>query len=101
MAMLVPHLFGTAGGENPYWVGFDWDLALRDGADNTGQIYSGNFEFVETEMQLSVNHEIAPAEMALGKGGACADCHANGLIDWPALGWAENPGGRGSEALTK
>ena len=89
--MLVPHLFGTAGGENPFWVKYDWDLALRDGADYTGQTYSGNYEFVETEMLLSVNHEIAPAEMALGKGGVCADCHDAGLIDWAALGWDAAP----------
>ena len=89
--MLVPHLFGSAGGENPYWVKFDWDLALRDGADYTGQTYSGNYEFVETEMLLSVNHEVAPANMALGKGGACDDCHSAGLIDWSALGWSEDP----------
>jgi octaheme c-type cytochrome (tetrathionate reductase family) len=89
--MLVPHLFGTAGGENPFWVKFDWNLALIDGATYTGQSYSGNHEFVDTEMLLSVNHEIAPAEMALGKGGACADCHTAGLIDWAALGWDQDP----------
>lgn len=97
--ILVPHLFGTAGGENPYWVEFDWDLALRDGSDYTGQTYSGNFEFVDTEMLLSVNHEVAPAEMALGKGGDCADCHAGGLVDWQALGWSGNPFGAGDAML--
>ena len=89
--LLVPHLFGLTGGANPYWVFYDWHLALQDGAAYTGQIYSGSYEFVETEMLLSVNHEIAPGEMALGKDGECDDCHNAGQIDWSALGWNEDP----------
>ncbi|WP_078121032.1 tetrathionate reductase family octaheme c-type cytochrome [Thiosocius teredinicola] len=95
--MLVPHLFGLAGGPYPYWVFYDWHLALEDGAAYTGQAYSGEFEFVDTEMLLAVNHEIAPKEQALGAGGNCRDCHAEGVIDWSALGWEKDPyrGGQG------
>ena len=89
--MLVPHLFGMAGGDHPYWKDYDWGLALEDGADYTGQTYTGAYEFVETEMLLSVNHEVPPGAMALGKGGECADCHGGDQIDWPALGHAEDP----------
>ena len=89
--MLVPHLFGTKGGPNPYWGKFDWDLALQDGADYTGQTFTGAFDFVDTVMYLTVNHEIAPSEQALGMGGACGDCHTGGQIDWQALGWSEDP----------
>lgn len=88
--ILVPHLFGLAGGPNPYWVAYDWDLALRDGAAITGQPYTGAFEFVDTVSYWAVNHEIAPAEMALGNNG-CDDCHGNGQIDWPGLGWSADP----------
>ena len=35
--ILVPHLFGGAGGPNAYWGNYDWDLALQDGAHVTGQ----------------------------------------------------------------
>lgn len=91
--MLVPHLFGLKGGPNPYWAKYDWDLALQDGAAYTGQTYSGAFEFVDTEMYLQVNHEVAPKEMALGFGGGtgCSDCHDAGVVDWNALGWTDNP----------
>ena len=91
--MLAPHLFGLAGGPNPYWEKYDWDLALEDGAAYTGQTYSGNgaFEFVETEMFLSVNHEVAPGEMSLGKDNKCTDCHSPDLIDWPSLGHNSDP----------
>jgi octaheme c-type cytochrome (tetrathionate reductase family) len=92
--VLVPHLFGKSGGPNPYWAKYDWDAALQDGANYTGQNYSGSYAFGATEMLLSVNHEVAPAEQALGRsesGGGCRDCHAAGMIDWPALGWTADP----------
>ncbi len=89
--ILVPHLFGMAGGPNPFWVAYDWDLALRDADAITGQGYSGNFGFADTEMYLSVNHEIAPKEQALGYNGDCGDCHFSGEIDWQLLGWTDDP----------
>ena len=89
--ILVPHLFGTAGGPNPYWGQFDWNLALEDGATAAGQTYSGAYEFVPTEMYLSVNHEVAPKEMAYGMDGRCGDCHFGTQIDWGALGWSGDP----------
>lgn len=89
--VFVPHLFGMPGGDNPYWVKFDWDLAIKDGAEYTGQIYSGEYEFVDTEMLLSVSHEVAPSEDSFGKGGDCTACHNDGKVDWGALGWTDNP----------
>ena len=89
--MLVPHLFGGKGGPNAYWGKYDWDLALRDGAARTGQTYSGAFEFVDTVMYLTVNHEVAPKEQALGMDSNCGDCHINGQIDWTELGWSDDP----------
>jgi octaheme c-type cytochrome (tetrathionate reductase family) len=84
--MLVPHLFGTAGGANPYWATYDWGPALEEGAAAAGQTYSGQYEWVDTVMYLRVNHEVAPKEMALD----CEDCHAGG-IDFEALGYERDP----------
>jgi hypothetical protein len=92
--VMVPHLFGSKGGPNPYWAKYDWNLALQDGAAYTGQPYSGNYAFASTEMLLSVNHEVAPKEMALGYGPApdsCRDCHTTGVIDFTELGWTADP----------
>lgn len=89
--VLVPHLFGTAGGANPYWSKYDWNLALLDGAAYTGQTYTGAFEFVETTMLLKVDHEVAPKEMAYGKDQNCRDCHFSNAVDWQALGWSADP----------
>ena len=60
--MMVPHLFGSATGPNPYWGGFDWDLAIQDGANYTNQPYSGTYGFVDTFMFLKVDHEVAPRD---------------------------------------
>jgi octaheme c-type cytochrome (tetrathionate reductase family) len=89
--ILVPHLFGMKGGPNPFWVTYDWNLALQDGAAYAGQTYTGEFEFVDTVMYLAVNHEVAPKEQAYGMDGACGDCHGDGLIDWTELGWTADP----------
>jgi octaheme c-type cytochrome (tetrathionate reductase family) len=90
--ILVPHLFGGAGGSNPYWAAYDWDLALLDAAAITGQPYAtGDYGFVSTEMFLSVNHEVAPKEQAWGMDANCGDCHLSGQIDWVALDWTADP----------
>jgi len=90
--IMVPHLFGGAGGPNAYWGKYDWDLALLDASAITGQPYTaGDFGFVETEMYLSVNHEVAPKEDAWGMDADCGDCHLAGQLDWAALGWTGDP----------
>jgi len=92
--IMVPHLFGLAGGPNPYWGKYDWDLALQDATVLTGQPYApgnGDEGFVETEMFLTVNHEVAPKEDAWGMGADCGDCHLSDQIDWTALGWSGDP----------
>ena len=94
---IVPHLFGAPGGPNAYWSKYDWDLALQDGALYTEQSYTpGSNVFAETEMLLSVNHEVAPKEQALGFEADCADCHGGGKIDWEALGCDGDPLSLGS-----
>ena len=92
--ILSPHLFGMAGGPNPYWAKYDWNLALADGAAYTNRPYSGTYGFASTEMLLSVNHEVAPKEQALGYGpipDGCADCHTTQYIEWDKLGWTDDP----------
>jgi octaheme c-type cytochrome (tetrathionate reductase family) len=88
--VMVPHLFGRKGGPNPYWVKYDWNLAVLDGSAYTGQPYaSGDVGFVDTVMYLAVNHEVAPKEQAYGR--ACTDCHAKGQLDWAELGYPSDP----------
>ena len=97
--VLVPHLWGTVTGPNPYWGKYDWNLALQDASDYSAtltkyggfQAYNGSYKFAETFMLLKVDHEIPPAEEALGYGNACGDCHGGNQVDWQALGWTADP----------
>jgi len=81
-------------GEGGFWTEFDWDLALRLGAQATGIPYSGVYDWTETEMYWPLSHMVVPAEHAL----QCQDCHGeNGRMDWEALGYYGDPmlwGGR-------
>ncbi len=79
-------------GEGGYWHNFDWDKAFRLGAELTGIPYSGQYEFVETEMYWPLSHMVAPADKAL----RCVDCHGpQGRMDWSALGYGADPAGTG------
>jgi hypothetical protein len=105
--VLVPHLWGTVTGPNPYWGKYDWNLALQDASaysatlTNYGgfQQYNGSYVFADTVMLLKVDHEVAPKEMALGRNNECGDCHLSGQIDWPALGWTKDPAQGGEQTL--
>ncbi len=103
--VLVPHLWGTITGPNPYWAKFDWTLALQDGATyspayNGGvQVFTGEHEFLDTVMLLKVDHEVAPKAQALGVNNQCDDCHLGTQIDWQALGWTEDPARGGEQTL--
>jgi len=40
---------------------------------------------------LTVNHEIAPKEEALGINNSCDSCHFGDRIEWTELGWTGDP----------
>lgn len=90
--LLPPHTVGPDG----YWTTFDWDSALRIGAEQAGVPFSGEYGFTPTDMYWTQSHMVAPAENAL----TCTDCHGeNGRLDWEALGYPGDPmtwGGRTS-----
>ena len=76
------------------WVHFNWDQALKDGAQGAGLPYSGKYQFVNTESWLAGPHEVVPKENAL----QCGECHMGAKrMDWKALGYKGDPmqfGGR-------
>jgi octaheme c-type cytochrome (tetrathionate reductase family) len=75
-------------GEGGYWHEFDWDKALRLGAEVTGMDYSGDFGFTATSMYWPQTHMVAPKEKAL----QCKACHCEqGCIDWEAIGYPGDP----------
>ncbi|MCA9729892.1 MAG: tetrathionate reductase family octaheme c-type cytochrome, partial [Candidatus Eisenbacteria bacterium] len=88
---LLPPL--TAG-EGGFWHDFDWDQALRRGAEASAVSYSGQYGWAVTEMFWPISHMVTPKEDALD----CTGCHgAEGRLDWTALGYPGDPirvGGR-------
>jgi octaheme c-type cytochrome (tetrathionate reductase family) len=72
---LVHPLTTTADG---YWTTFDWQKSIELGQKAVGQPYSGKFGFVETRMDWTITHMVAPASEAL----QCNDCHVrNGRLE--------------------
>ncbi|APH38470.1 tetrathionate reductase family octaheme c-type cytochrome [Methanohalophilus halophilus] len=83
--LIVPDLFG---GENSYWATYDWDKASASGMEYVDVSYSGEYEFVETSLYESINHEVPPAENSLD----CSDCHLEtGMMDFETLGYEGDP----------
>ncbi|HEY81014.1 MAG TPA: tetrathionate reductase family octaheme c-type cytochrome, partial [Caldilineae bacterium] len=94
--LLTPHTYGPGG----YWSDFDWDKALRDGAEAFGLPYSGDYGFARTAMYWPITHMVAPASEAL----QCNQCHtpdgSPGRLDWKALGYPGDPMIYGSRKAT-
>ncbi|MDD2734795.1 MAG: tetrathionate reductase family octaheme c-type cytochrome [Desulfuromonadaceae bacterium] len=76
------------------WVDFNWDNAIKNGAEGSGLLYSGKFQFVNTATYIAAEHEVSPKEDAL----QCGECHMGGdRMDWKNLGYKGDPmkfGGR-------
>jgi mono/diheme cytochrome c family protein len=68
---LVPvNLYGDE--EAAFWQAMDWVPAIRTAMQAAGLGFSGNYDFVETEMVWPLNHGVAPAEDAV----RCSSCHS-------------------------
>ncbi len=81
------HLFPSGPDDTTaYWKGWDWDRAIEAGLAGQGLPYSGEYDWIETEMLWPLSHMVAPAEQAL----TCGYCHSpEGRLDWVALGYSE------------
>ena len=90
--LIVPKLFGKGG----YWDTYDWDAASKLGMETVSLNYSGNLDFIETEMYWPINHMVVSSENAL----SCTSCHGKKgkkRLDWVKLGYTNDPmkaGGR-------
>ncbi len=82
--VLVPPV---TSGEGGFWHDFDWAKALALGAEVADLDYSGEYDFIATEMYWPLSHLVQAAERTL----QCNDCHGTSRLDWPALGYEEDP----------
>nr|WP_320134936.1 tetrathionate reductase family octaheme c-type cytochrome [uncultured Amphritea sp.] len=79
--LLVNHVYSPTD-DSALWSNFDWTKALQAGTTIAGQPYSGQFDFIETEMYWPISHMVGPADSAV----KCSSCHAsnsrlNGIPD--------------------
>lgn len=72
MRLVQPKLHSSVKGEGAYWKDFDWDVSIQKGMDYLGLPYSGQYDFIETEMYWPLNHQVSPASQSL----SCIDCHS-------------------------
>jgi octaheme c-type cytochrome (tetrathionate reductase family) len=70
--LVVPKLYPSGpDSAEAYWSSFDWDRAITAGMAYADLPYSGEYDFIQTEMIWPLKHTVAPAKHAL----QCVDCH--------------------------
>ena len=69
--LIQPKLYAPEKGQGAFWKDFDWNSAAAAGMKSVGLPYSGQYEFVKTEMTWPINHMVAPKEEAV----QCKECH--------------------------
>lgn len=92
--LIIPHLYG----EDGYWKTFDWVASAEIGMDKVQLDFSGEVDFIETEMYWPIDHMVAPAKDAL----TCTNCHGirgDHYLDWKALGYKDDPIKKGVRKL--
>ena len=67
--LVTPHVYGKD--DTAYWGNYDWQKSITTGMEYSGFEYSGEYDFIETEMYWPIAHMVAPAEDALD----CDACH--------------------------
>ncbi|MDD3559463.1 MAG: tetrathionate reductase family octaheme c-type cytochrome [Melioribacteraceae bacterium] len=92
--LIIPHLFGKEG----YWKTYDWVSASEIGMEQAGLDFSGEVDFIVTEMYWPLNHMIAPANEAV----KCTECHGSKEIkrmNFEELGYKGDPIKTGSRLI--
>lgn len=64
-------LWDSEKGKKALWIDYDWAQAIDTAMTYLGLPYSGNFDFVETQMHLPISHMVAPKSDVI----SCAECH--------------------------
>lgn len=69
--ILSVKLFAHNQGEGAFWEDLDWEEAIRQGMEYNKREWSGEYEFVSTEVSWPLNHMVSPKEESL----KCTQCH--------------------------
>lgn len=72
--LIVPHLFPWDKNDSTaFWKGLDWQKSFEQGMKAAGLNYSGEHEWIRTDLYRGIQHEVMPMEQAL----SCAHCHSS------------------------
>jgi octaheme c-type cytochrome (tetrathionate reductase family) len=69
--LLSVKLYGEGKGENAFWEDLEWEPAIRAGMEYNKREWSGEYDFISTEVYWPLNHMVSPKEETL----TCTDCH--------------------------
>lgn len=70
-SLVIPYLFGKKG-SGAYWGDYDWKKAVTVGMAEAGLPFSGEIDFIRTDMFWPITHMVTVKEEALD----CAACHS-------------------------
>jgi len=70
--LVIPKLFPSGpDAAEAYWKSYDWDRSIKAGMAYADLPYSGEYDWIQTEMIWPLKHTVAPMDAAL----ACSECH--------------------------
>lgn len=69
--LLSVKLFANNKGEGAFWEDLEWEEAIRQGMEYNERPWSGEYDFIDTEVYWPLNHMVSVKEETL----SCKDCH--------------------------
>lgn len=93
MRLLQMKLWDKEKGKGALWKDFNWAVSIQKGMASLELPYSGDYDFIDTEMTLPLSHMVSPASSAV----SCTECHTRqnsrleGLTDFYMPGRDYNP----------
>ncbi|GAB1418282.1 tetrathionate reductase family octaheme c-type cytochrome [Bacteroidales bacterium] len=69
--LLSVKLFAHNKGEGALWEDLDWPEAIKQGMEYNNRAWSGEYDFIDTEVYWPVNHMVSLKEETL----SCKECH--------------------------
>ena len=99
-SLISMRLWAENVGDGAFWKDYDWDKGAKLGMEYMERPFSGEIDFIETEVLWPVNHMVSPKEQTV----SCKECHSrdgrlanlddfympgktyNAYVDWFGMG---------------
>jgi octaheme c-type cytochrome (tetrathionate reductase family) len=95
--LVIPKLFPSGeDAADAYWKSYDWGRSIEAGMAYADLPYSGEYDWIQTEMIWPLKHTVAPKEQSL----KCVDCHhPQGRLSTASMASFYMPGRDGSRVI--